>query len=27
VVVQSRLDHSGEGYLILLGETKPVAGD
>ena len=27
LVVQSRLDHSGEGYLILLGETKPFAGD
>jgi hypothetical protein len=27
LVVQSRLDHPGEDYLILLGETKPVAGD
>jgi hypothetical protein len=27
LVVQSRLDHPGEGYLILLGETKAFAGD
>jgi hypothetical protein len=27
LVVQSRLDHSGEGYLILLGETTPIGGD
>jgi len=27
VIVQSRLDHSGEGYVIVLGETKQVAGD
>ncbi|MGH2620065.1 MAG: DUF4382 domain-containing protein [Anaerolineales bacterium] len=27
LVVQSRLDHPGEGYLILLGDIKQVAGD
>jgi len=27
VVVQSRLDHSGEGYAIVLGETKQVTSD
>ena len=27
LVVQSRLDHPGAGYLILLGETKQIAGD
>jgi len=27
IVVQSRSDHPGEGYVILLGETKQVAGD
>ncbi len=27
LVVQSRVDHPGEAYLILLGETKLVGGD